>query len=85
MKCFQLESVAYRKRHSLFFVQEVPYIRISTIQLPGDMGYETCLFYMDNFTDNEVVETYDTLQDAVEGHARWAREYGVKTAQARLT
>lgn len=54
-------------------LESVGNVDVSTIDLsqstPFWTGYETCLFWRDS---SQVVETYDTWQAAVEGHAKWA-------------
>ena len=52
--------------------------RISTVKLPiihGDMWYESCLFVG---SDNEVLDRYATLSEAILGHNRLAKQYGLK-------
>jgi hypothetical protein len=56
-------------------------IELSTVEMPRmvkfDLGYryESCLF---TSKDSEVVARYNTLTDAVEGHERLSKKYGLK-------
>lgn len=85
MKKFKLVSDVVKLHNWLWFT--VPYveIRISTAKLPENYGYETCIFYHRNTLDSEVVQTYETLEEAIEGHAYWAKRYGAKKAKMDLT
>lgn len=58
---------------------------ISTTNLPDASGYQTCVFYYNNEQNSEVVQRYETLADAIEGHARWATKLGAKKAEMDLT
>jgi len=52
-------------------------IELSTVRLPfRESGgiYETCLFTKDEF---EVLERYKTVDDAILGHRRYEKQYGV--------
>lgn len=55
-------------------------IELSTVEMPhvsATVGYryETCVF---TAIDSEVLERYDTLVDAIKGHARWCDVMGLK-------
>lgn len=76
MNKFQLVSHAYRDEYFLGFRFSFVAIRISTVKLklPDNYGYETCVFY--GRKKNEVVDTYETMEEAIEGHKRVCAEYG---------
>lgn len=56
-------------------------VELSTVEIPQVPGtkigcmYETCVF---TGSDSEVLERYDRLVDAIEGHARWCSKMGLK-------
>ena len=55
-------------------------LRISTVELPGDYGYETCIFKLKrNGETSDVIESYKTLDEAVVGHYHLAKYYGCNT------
>lgn len=74
MNKFQLVSHAYRDEYFLGFRFRVSVIKISTVKLPDNYGYETCVFY--GHKNNEVVDTYETMEEAINGHKRVCAEYG---------
>ena len=55
-------------------------IRVSTVEMPRikdfDFGYryESCLF---TGSDSEVLERYNTVSEAVQGHRRLTVQYGL--------
>ena len=57
-------------------------ISLSTVEMPRISGmdfgykYESCLF---SDSGSEVVDRYQTLDEAVAGHAALCRKYGLKT------
>ena len=57
-----------------------PTVTLSTVEMPVlphiDLGYryESCVFTQ---TDSDVLERYQTLAEAIEGHAKWAKKFGV--------
>lgn len=53
-----------------------PSVQLSTIQLPAfaDHPYESCLFTEDS---SDVVDSYDTLDEAVAGHVRLSLKYNL--------
>ena len=59
--------------------------KISTVELPDNYGYETCVFYNSSKMDDEVVATYDNRLDAIQGHMKIAAEFGVNTCEFVLT
>lgn len=71
---FQLISHVYRDENFLWFRLSVPVMKISTVKLPDNYGYETCVFY--GRKRSEVVETYETMEEAIEGHKRVCAEHG---------
>ena len=82
MRTFHLESFNKGKWVPLLFGMGYyqPTVRLSTIILPmsfdyGDgkqTRYETCLF---SGSDSEVIDRYETLEEAVRGHEKYRREY----------
>lgn len=58
------------------FLYEPHTLRISTVELPLNHGYETCIF--NSRKNSEVVDRYDTEDDAVRGHLRWMKMLAVK-------
>lgn len=84
---FQIISRVKKKYRILWFTFEEVIYRISTIKLPGDYGYETCVFWSGNrrYSDNEVVASYQTLEDALKGHMKVAKDLGAKTCNISLT
>ena len=85
MQKFKLVSDVIHYHH--WWIFRTPYVqtRISTVKLPCDYGYETCIFHHNDTIESEVVQHYETLADAVEGHAYWANKYGAKRAKMDLT
>lgn len=79
---FHLESIRYKTLSTGFmglFPEYGVALRVSTIELPFGEGYETCIFR--GKKDNEVVECYDTEDEASAGHLRHARYMGLKTVR----
>ena len=70
---FHIESYRTQSR----FIGSVVTLRISTVELPGDYGYETCVFKRNG--DSDVIESYKTLDEAVAGHYHHAKYYGCNT------
>ena len=53
-------------------------VELSTVRLPFRHSggiYETALF---TESDSEVLERYETACEAIEGHRRYKRQYGLK-------
>ena len=56
-------------------------ISLSTVELPREIHriteyrYESCLFYANG--DSEVISTYNSLAESVEGHLKLSRKYGL--------
>ena len=56
-------------------------IELSTVEMPQLFGhsigyrYESCLFTPN---ESEVVARYNTLAEAIEGHTRLSKKYGLK-------
>ncbi len=73
-KKFQLESYGYRGRWTAWIFDFQPIIRLSTVKLPENYGYETCIFYLGT-RKSEVLEHYNTLEEAVDGHREYEREF----------
>lgn len=84
-KPFQIISVVKRTKNFWWFTVTKQIAKISTVELPGNCGYETCVFYNSTEIDNEVIETYDNKLDAIEGHMRIASEFGAKSCKIALT
>lgn len=84
-KPFQIISAVKRTKNFLWFTVTEQIAKISTIELPGNYGYETCVFYNSSKMDNEVIETYDNKLDAIEGHMRIASQLGAKSCKIVLT
>ena len=82
MKTFRITSKAYKTRYWWIFKSSYVHAVISTVKLPGDMGYETCIFCNNG---SDVVEAYTTMHEAISGHARWALNYGAVKATFNLT
>lgn len=70
---FKVESYRTKVRISDTIVT----LRISTVELPEDYGYETCIFKRNG--DSEVVENYTTLAAALVGHYRHSKRHRCKT------
>ena len=85
MKKFKLVSDVVKLKKWLWFTFSYVEIRISTVKLPDNYGYETCIFYQNDILDSEVVQHYETLADAIEGHSYWATKLGAKKAEMDLT
>jgi hypothetical protein len=85
MRTFQLEAFNRGKWVPVLFGMGYyqPTIRLSTIILPLSMDYgdgkvyqyETCLFAGG---DSEVLERYETLEEAVRGHEKHRYEHGLR-------
>lgn len=74
---FHVESTAYVNLGHWIFTRIVIDLRISTVALPEGYGYETCLFRRNGKTyDSEVIEHYETLDEALAGHYYHAKHYG---------
>jgi len=79
---FHLESIRYKLISTGFLGMFHDYgvaLRVSTVKLPMNHGYETCVFR--GKKDNEVVEHYETEDEASAGHLRHARYMGLKTVK----
>jgi hypothetical protein len=50
-------------------------VQLSTVKPHKDFPFETCLFVRGG---NEVLEAYDSLSEAVAGHAKYETMYGLK-------
>lgn len=85
MKKFKLVSDVVKYHHWWIFRTSYVHIRVSTVMLPSNYGYETCIFYHNDTLDSEVVQHYETLADAIEGHNYWATKLGAKKARMDLT
>lgn len=80
---FQLESKKWKYvPRFLFGGIYVTTIRLSTVKLPGDYGYETCIFRYGG--DSEVLERYETRELAIEGHRDHTIAYGLKYSKYSL-
>ena len=77
---FHIESYKYELRGWLFPRVHATF-RLSTIELPGDYGYETCVFNKDESSD--VIESYKTLDEAIVGHYHHAKYYGCNTIKLK--
>lgn len=84
-KPFQIISVVKRKKKFLWFTVTKQIAKISTIELPLNHGYETCIFYNSLDLDNEVVATYNNMLDAIQGHMKIASHFGAKSCKIVLT
>ena len=83
MNNFHIESYRYKTVPIFAFMStQVCAVRISTVQLPGDYGYETCIFYRGG--DSEVVETYAAKDEAILGHHRWMHEYRLTNLKVKV-
>ncbi len=55
-------------------------VLLSTIKLPDDdgveRGYETCIFWIKKH-DSEVLDNYDTVEQAIEGHCKYQEKYNL--------
>jgi hypothetical protein len=55
-------------------------VSLSTVELDsriyGKTPYETCIFYANG--DSEVLERYETKEDAARGHIEYERKYELK-------
>lgn len=51
-KPFQIISVVKRTKNLLLFTVTKQIAKISTVELPGNYGYETCVFYNSIKMDN---------------------------------
>lgn len=85
---FHLESKKWKTYvlgiffRGIFFTSKVCLVRLSTIQLPSDFGYETCIFYADGTSD--VLEHYETKAAAIEGHRDHTIAHGLKYSKYTL-
>lgn len=68
-------------------LESVGKVEVSTINLsqstPYWTGYETCLFWGRSGHNSEVVETYSTWQEAVQGHERWINPEAIANCLTR--
>lgn len=84
-KPFQIISVVKRTKNFLWFTVTQQIAKISTVELPGNYGYETCVFYNSTKMNSEVIASYDNKMDAIEGHMRIASQLGAKSCKIVLT
>lgn len=73
LKSFKYQTVPYM----LFFSESVKVLTISTVRLLDDT-YETCYFYHTDDKYSEVFETYDSFENAIDGHRRHCIINGIK-------
>ena len=81
MSDFHVESTTYVDEGHWLFPRLRIRLRLSTVQLPGNFGYETCLFRRDGSSD--VIEHYETLDEAMAGHYHHAKHYGFTTIKIK--
>lgn len=77
---FHIESYKYELRGWLFPRAHATF-RLSTVELPGGDGYETCLFIKDSVSD--VIERYYTIDEAIVGHYHYAKYYGCNSIKLK--
>lgn len=69
-----------RTRHlkTTVVLETIGNVDVSTIDLsqstPFWTGFETCLFYGKDGHNSQVVETYSSWEEAIQGHAHWTNE-----------
>jgi hypothetical protein len=56
-------------------------VRISTVELPFNMGYETCVF---SGKGSEIVGEYKTEDEATLGHMRIIKQYGLTDVEVKV-
>ena len=75
LKTYKYQEVPYM----LIFSQYAKVMTISTIEVV-DGVYETCYFYHTEDTFSNVMETYDSVQNAIDGHYRHCACNGMKAS-----
>lgn len=58
-------------------------VRLSTVAVHPELAtllgyeYETCVFYL-NRRDNEILDRYHTVEDAIRGHEKYETQFNLK-------